>query len=398
MHILVFNQHHHNPDCPATCRHYTFLQELAKKHRVTLISSDGWRKTRITNVYNWAPEKVRIYECKSPYENAMGVFQRFRSFSKYSIYALFKGLTIPKPDVIWAVSTPLSTPWVASKVARLRNIPWVFEVQDLWPQFPIEMGAVKNSQLQRLLFNLEANLCESAAHIITLSPDMTAYMCSLDVAKNKVSTVLNGTDFELIDAISAAGLENIKAAYGLLGKKIILYAGTYGRANAIPSLMQTIRYMASDPNIVFILAGNGYYEPQLQHLALEVPNLKLLPAQPRFKIFELFKLADLSLVTFNNLPVLSSNSPSKLYDSLACGTPVIVTNPGWTKSFIEKHQAGWYSPAEQPLKLANTIKQALKNPKELKSFGKNGAAVARTQFDRQLMINKLEDIFQNAVN
>ncbi|MFD2512707.1 glycosyltransferase family 4 protein [Pontibacter locisalis] len=392
MHIAVFNQHHHNPDCPATCRHYSFLEELAKRHKVTLITSDGWRNIRLTKEYKWVPEGVKLYECNSPYANKMGVVQRIKSFSHYTAYALRIGMTMPKPDIIWAVSTPLSTPWAAAQVAKLRNVPWVFEVQDLWPQFPIEMGAVNNRQLKRLLYKTENKLYRSASEIITLSPDMSEYVHHLEIEQEKVTTILNGTDFTFINAVQQKDVESLREKYKLEGKSVVLYAGTYGRANAVPALMETIRGMASDESIVFLLAGNGYYEPQLQELASQTANLLLLPPQPRYEVFKLFKLADLSLVTFNDLPVLASNSPSKFYDSLACGTPVVVTNPGWTKDFVEDHGCGWYSPAEQPASLATTINEILAQPEELKLAGARGETVARAMFDRKKLAERMEEI------
>jgi glycosyltransferase involved in cell wall biosynthesis len=172
----------------------------------------------------------------------------------------------------------------------------------------------------------------------------------------------------------------------------VLYAGTYGRANDIPTLMLTIKSMASDVDIKFILTGGGYFEPELQELAKQVPNLLLLEPQPRPDVFKLFKLADISLVTFNDLPVLESNSPSKFYDSLACGTPVIVTNPGWTMRFVEEHKVGWYVPAEQPKALAQTIKQVLNKPEQLEHYSQNGAIIARQIFDRKKLVLDMEQV------
>ena len=396
MHIAVFNQHHHNPDCPATCRHYTFLQELAKRHQVTLVASNGWRSIRISDKYDWVPAGVKLHECEVAYANKMGILQRLFSFAGYAAYSFWKGLSIPKPDVFWAVSTPLSTPFIVAQVARLRNIPWVFEVQDLWPSFPIEMGAVKYKWMQRLLFRTEKSLYNSASHIITLSPDMTAYVAGLGVPLAKITTNYNGTDIEQADAVTVQEVEALRQKYGLQGKKVVLYAGTYGRANDMLTLMQAIKQMATDESIKFILTGNGYYEPQLRELAAQVPNLLLMEPLPRPEVFKLFKLADVSVVTFNNLPVLASNSPSKFYDSLACGTPVIVTNPGWTKRFVEEHQVGWYTPAEQSHALAESIKYALSKPEELKAAGARGEAIARSLFNRQMLVKDVEHVLLEA--
>ncbi len=394
MHIAVFNQHHHNPDCPATCRHYTFLGELAKRHEISLITSSAWKQLKITDKYSWVPDGVQLHELNVPYYNKMGIAQRLFSYTGYAAYAIAKGLTMPKPDVTWGVSTPLSTPWVAAKVAQARNVPWVFEVQDLWPSFPIEMGAVKSKWMQRQLYSLEKSLYKSASHIVTLSPDMTDYVVGLGISREKILTNLNGTDLDVAAKVTAEDVQELREKYGLAGKRIVLYAGTYGRANDIPTLMKAAEQLAPDASIKFVFTGGGFYEPELQQLSQRLSNVLLLPPIPRPDVFKLFKLADISVVSFNDLPVLAANSPSKFYDSLACSTPAIVTNPGWTKAFVEKYDCGWYTPAEQPALLAETIKRVLANPEELKQAGLRGEAVAAEQFDRKQLARQVEDVLQ----
>lgn len=396
MHIAVFNQHHHNPDCPATCRHYTFLEKLAKKHEVSLITSSGWRSVRITNNYSWAPEGVKLYEQHVPYQNKMGVSRRLFSYGGYAAYAFAKGITLLKPDVIWAVSTPLSTPWAAAQAAKVRHIPWVFEVQDMWPAFPIEMGAIQDKWLQERLYGMERKLYQRASHIITLSPDMEEQVISTGISPDKVTTVLNGTDIELADAVTVADVQALRQKYSLEGKQLVLYAGTFGRANDIPGLMRAAALLAGNPNIVLGFVGSGFYETQLKELADNQLNVLLLPPQPRTEIFKFFKLAALTVVSFNDLPVLASNSPSKLYDSLACSTPIIVTNPGWTKSFVEQYACGWYSPAEQPQALASMIQQVLSDLPGLAETGNRGKQIARKLFDRQQLADDMEDILLKA--
>lgn len=366
------------------------MEYLAKRHKVSLITSSAWKQLRITDRYSWVPEGVDLYEQEVPYSNKMGVRRRLVSYGGFAAYSLAKGLAIPKPDVIWGVSTPLSTPWMAARVARLRHIPWVFEVQDLWPSFPIEMGAVKREWLKRRLYRLEKNLYQSTNHIITLSPDMEDYVVAQGIAQDKVSTVLNGTDLEMAAAATPDKVETMRKQYDLQGKQVVLYAGTFGRANDIPTLMQAAELMAQQPDIVFVLAGGGYYDGELKKLALRLPNLMLLPPQPRPDVFTLFKLAALSLITFNDLPVLASNSPAKLYDSLACGTPVLVTNPGWTKAFVEEHRCGWYTPAGKPEALARKILEVVTDTEVRRSAGLNGQAISSQLFDRQQLAAQVE--------
>lgn len=392
MHITVFNQHHHSPDCPATCRHYSFLKYLAQRHEIRLITSSAWRQSKITDDYSWVPAGVELYEQDVPYRNNMGVIRRSLSFAGYAGYGLLKGISLPQTDFIWGISTPLSTPWVAAQVAKWHKVPWLFEVQDLWPDFPIEMGAVKNKWLQQKLYNLEHSLYKRADHIITLSTDMTEHVAAKGINREKITTIVNGTNLELVKAVRVEEVEELRIKLNLKGKQVVLYAGTYGRANDIPSLMQAAEALADHPTIRFVYTGSGYYRAQLEELAKRLPNLHLLPPQPRPEVFKLFHLADISLVSFNNLPVLATNSPAKFYDSLACGTPVVVTNPGWTKSFVEKYRCGWYAPAETPATLAKLIKNALGNPEELALAGARGKAAALEQFDRQNLAQEVEQI------
>src|SRR5690606_24357471 len=102
--------------------------------------------------------------------------------------------------------------------------------------------------------------------IITLSPDMTAYVEGLGIPAAKVSTNYNGTDQDQADTVSSQQVEALRQKYNLKQKQVVLYAGTYGRANDIPVIMQVIRSMAVDKSIKFILTGSGYYEPQLREL------------------------------------------------------------------------------------------------------------------------------------
>ncbi len=367
-----------------------------EQHEISLITSSAWRKLNITSDYSWVPDGVKVYEQHVPYQNSMGVGQRLLSYGGYAAYSFAKGLSIPKPDVLWAVSTPLSTPWTVAKVARLRGVPWVFEVQDLWPSFPIEMGGVKHKSLQRQLYRQEKKLYECANHIIALSPDMSDYIGSLGIPNEKITTNYNGTDLKFAALADLESVERLRAEHMLQGKQVVLYAGTFGRANDIPVLLRAAEILVQERHIQFVFAGAGYGEPLIRELAAKQSNITLLPPLPRHQVFSLFRLADLSVISFKDLPVLAYNSPAKFYDSLACGTPVLVTNPGWTKGFVERHACGWYTPAGQPAALAAKVKQVLAQPEILKAAGANGTAIASQSFDRQQLVGQVEQVLLKA--
>ena len=398
MHIAVFSQYHTNPDCPATSRHYTLLAHIAKTHRVTLLTTPAWKGQRLTQEFAWVPPGVEIREARVPYNNKMGPARRALAFAHYAGWAVREGLRIDKPDVIWGISTPLTAAWAAAQVARWRRVPWVFEVQDLWPSFPIAMGAVPTALARQQLYRLEKRLYASAKHILPLSPDMARYVTDLGIAPSKVTTVLNGTDLELAARATPDAVARLRNQHGLAGKRVVLYAGTFGRANDIPTLVAAAEAMAAaDADTVWLFLGHGFYEPLVAAAAARWPGrIRLVGGQARHEVFSWFALAEVAVVSFLGLPVLDSNSPAKLYDSLAVGTPVVVTNQGWTKALVEQHGCGWYVPAGNAPALAAQLRALLAQPATVAAAGARGQQLAIAEFDRQRIARQIQQLLETA--
>lgn len=398
MHIAVFSQYHTNPDCPATSRHYTLLAHIAKTHRVTLLTTPAWKSQRLTREFPWVPPGVEIREAAVPYENKMGPARRALAFAQYAAWAVRAGLRIEKPDVIWGISTPLTAAWAASQVAKWRRVPWVFEVQDLWPAFPIAMGAVPTALARQQLYQLEKRLYKSAQHILPLSPDMTHYVTDLGIPADKVTTVLNGTDLELAARATPEAVEALRQKQGLTGKRVILYAGTFGRANDIPTLVAAAEAMAADDSdVVWLFLGHGFFEPLIKAAAASWPGrIRLVGGQARHEVFTWFALASVSVVSFLGLPVLDSNSPAKLYDSLAVGTPVVVTNSGWSKQLLEQEGCGWFTPAGDALALVTLLTRLLAQPVALAAAGARGRKLAAQAFNRQSLAAVVQRVLEDA--
>ena len=399
MHVAVFSQYHTNPDCPATSRHYALLEHLAKTHRVTLLTTPAWASQRLTQEFPWVPAGVELRQANVRYDNAMGPARRALAFAQYAAWAVREGLRMERPDVIWGISTPLTAAWAAARVARWRRVPWVFEVQDLWPSFPVAMGAVPTALARRQLFRMERRLYESARHILPLSPDMSRYITDLGVAPDKVTTVLNGTDLDLAARATPAAVAALRRGLGLAaGQRVVLYAGTFGRANDLPTLVAAAEATAAaDPGVTWLFLGHGYYAPLVAAAAARWPGrIRLVGGQARHAVFGWFALADVALVSFLDLPVLDANSPAKLYDALAVGTPVVVTNRGWTKTLVEREGCGWYVPAGNAPVLAARLRELLAQPADLQAAGERGRELAKRDFDRQRLAAVVQQILENA--
>lgn len=395
MHIVLFYQYHHNPDCAATGRYYTFMKRWARRHSVTLVTTDAWVSKRITHRYPWVPPGVHLVELHVPYDNAMSPARRMRAFLRYAVKAVGHGLLIPTPDVIVGTSTPLTAAWAAAQAARLRRVPWVFEVRDLWPDFPIQMGSVPSSWMRHLLYRMEHSLYRSAAHVVALSPDMASHIRRFR-RDGGVTTLLNGTDLDLIQHGSENEVDHLRTVHDLQGKQVVLYAGSLGRANNIPLLLDAASRLQHRADLQFVVLGYGYMQEAAQAAARQLRNLTVLPPQPRHAMGAWYRLAALTLVPFLDLPVLATNAPSKLFDSLGAGTPVLVTNPGWTKTLVETHACGWYAPASDAEAIAGCIDRVTQTQNQLREAGERGRSLAHDAFDRQILAERLEQILVDA--
>jgi glycosyltransferase involved in cell wall biosynthesis len=281
---------------------------------------------------------------------------------------------LDRPDVVFGSSTPLTLGVVAACAARYWRVPWVFEVRDLWPDFPIQMGAIPFRPVQRLLYRVERWLYRDAAHVVTASPDQADHVRRFVSSSEPVSTVSYGTELDVVDAITPDELDALRAQYALPDRPIVLYAGSFGRANAIPALINTAEQCADRDDVCFVVTGRGYHEPALRRAAQRNPVLRVLPPQSRRRALAFFRLADLSLVPFIDRPVLAPNAPS----------------------LVRRHGCGWSVPAAHPQLLAERIATLLNHPDWLRQAGENGADLARQRFDRSTHMRRLRAIIESA--
>jgi len=410
VHVLVVLQHYHTPDCDTAARPWALVRALASEHRVTVLTTDAGRRKRITHDFDWVPDGARLETVRVPYANEMATPERLRAFLAYAAKALWTGLRGPRPDLVYASSTPLTVGAVGAALAARWRCPWVFEVQDLWPDFPIQMGALEAAGparplLRRALYGLEHFLYRSADRVVTVSPDMAAHVRQFTEAR-KVFSVEYGTDLDLLpqaDVTQADGGTRATPSEPLRERlpvsehtKIVLYAGNFGRANDLRTLVEAARRTPSRPRDVhFVFAGSGYHRPLLSRAARRLPGVSLLDPLPYPKTLALFEQVDLSLVSFLDRPVLSANAPSKFFDSLAAGTPVVVTNPGWTKHFVEQHRCGWYVPAEAPGALTHRLETLVHDDEQRCQAARNARRAARAHFDRAAHMNELLSIIED---
>lgn len=394
MHILYIHQHFTTPGLGGGTRSYEFARRFAAVgHRVTVLAG---RPLDPAILADELPSGVRVINAVTHYENRMGWGERVLSFLRFASRATWHGWNI-RPDVIYASSTPLTVALPALVLSRRWRVPFVFEVRDLWPEAPVQIGALRSPALIRVLRRFERHVYRQATHIIALSPGMRAGVLRAGIAPAKVSMIPNAADLRLFDPgpVDASFLRGS----GLADRPTVVYAGALGVANAVELLGDAaVRLDRRGSNAQIVVAGDGKQRPYLEERVRShgLRNLVVLGRRPKSDIVSLYRAAWAGLVLFRDVPVLQTNSPNKFFDLLAAGRPVITNMRGWIAELVDGERIGFTVPPTDSEALADAIEAACEG-KAFASMSANARALAEREFDRDVLARRVEAVLARAV-
>lgn len=397
--ILYIHQYFKSPNQPGGTRSYWFSKKLIERgHSVTMVSARELQNKLIENVII---EVINVIYIKNAYSNDMGVFRRFFSFVRFMILATIVCLKQKNIDLIYATSTPLTVGFPALICNIFKRIPYIFEVRDLWPEVPIQMGGLNNSILQGIAIGFEKLIYKRAKHIVALSPGMKEGVINRGTPEAKVSMIPNMSKIDKFwkreKNIEIAKRFNID-----LNKFNVIHFGTMGIANGLEYIIDAAEILKNERNqsINFILLGKGGVKPRLMELSqkLELYNIQFIDAQPMDIVSEIVNLCDVSIVPFKNIPILQTNSPNKLFDSLSAGIPIIVNSAGWTKVLVEENKCGTYVNPEEPEELASILKNWNYSPDLIKQMGSSARTLAENEYDKSILVEQFITTIENSVH
>jgi glycosyltransferase involved in cell wall biosynthesis len=313
-------------------------------HTVEMISSHN-KKAGLEII-----DGIRVHYLRIPYDNSYGFFRRLWAYGLFVLKARQIARKIGTADLAYVMTTPLTTGFIATWIKRRLNIPYYFEVGDLWPDVPVEMGVIGNPILKKWLFRKEKEFYEQAEKVIALSPDIasnirTKTVTPVEVIPNMADTAFFTPTFRTVEIT----LENPLK---------ILYCGAHGRANQLEFLIDAARAVQSLP-IRFTLMGAGSEKKRIFQLATELTNITFLPHGSKEDVREQLAQHDALYISFQNLPMLHTGSPNKFFDALAAGKMIISNLGGWTAELIKEHQLGFAYSGAHPEQFCASIERYL---------------------------------------
>jgi len=384
-------------------RSYEFSRRMVEAgHEVVMITSGSRLPERYSErlFARGDVDGIDVRSVRVRYSNYMGYGRRIISFLAFTFGATWLALTAPRPDVVFATSTPLTAGvpgWIA---ATVRRAPFVFEVRDLWPEAAIQLGALKRQGvLARMAKTLERFLYRRSASVIALSPGMAEGVILEGIPAARVHMIPNSCDLDLFRP-GPKDPEFVER-YALGERFVVGYAGAIGPSNAledsVPEAARLLKGRGRD-DIVFLVVGDGKCLPLIREIKERdgLDNLILAGSMPKRDIPRVTRTADALMALFADVPILYTNSPNKFFDGLATGRPMIVNSPGWTKQLLEEYGAGVYVPPGDGVSLAAEIERLADNPDETRRMGERARRLAEERFDRNDLAEQFVDVLEEA--
>ncbi len=372
MHILYIHQYYRTPEQGGCVRSFHISQGMVEAgHQVTILT--GADASRIEK-----HGQVEVRYLKVPYRNEFGFLKRIVAFLLFVQKAKKEIKRLPKVDLPYVVTTPLTTGLIALHLKKNHQIPYIFEVGDLWPEAPIQMGVIRNPFLKKILYRFEARCYQQAQQVIALSPAIQHWIQSRNPGVEVISipNFSNNTLFNLSKRKLDTSLFHIG------------YIGTYGKANKLSDLTHLAKKCEQEGiSIHFHLMGEGAFEFSLRSSTQSLSNITFYQHGSQVEVKDLLDQVDAVYVSFDpDVEILNTGSPNKFFDGLAAGKLIIINFHGWIRELIELHQCGFYH--RNPEDFIRKIKPFIQDEALLRSFQKNARSLAEKEFDKDLLVRK----------
>jgi glycosyltransferase involved in cell wall biosynthesis len=404
VHILLIHQAFAALDEPGGTRHHELARFLADQgHRVTVIASPVSYLTGNMGISsgNATPNTqisghitiLRAYTYAALHRSFV---HRVFSFISFMASSFWMGLKVRSVDLVWGTSPPIFQGVTAWALARLKRVPFLFEVRDLWPAFAIQVGVLHNPLLVRASLWLERFLYRRADRLMVNSPGFIEHVHRRGA--RQVTLIPNGADTRMFDP--AADGAAFRSAHGLEGKFVVLYAGAHGMSNDLGVVLEAADRIRNRPEIAIVLLGDGKDKPALQRraAALNLPNVHFVASIPKTEMPTALAAANACLAILKPIPLYATVYPNKVFDYMAAGRAVILAIDGVIREVIESSQAGIFVPPGDPAALAEAIGCLADDPARAITMGMRGRQQVEARFDRAALAAQLEQLMQELVS
>lgn len=370
-------------------------------HRITVLAgmshyNTGKKSERYRGKFLFVDEfapNIKVIRChvSEAYNvNFMGRLWAYFSFVFSSICGgIFKAKG--KYDVIVVTSPPLFVGLTAYVLSRLKRLPFVFEIRDLWPESAIDTGVLKNGFIIKLAFWFERFIYKKARLINVLTPAFRDVLINRkNVPESKIIFIPNASDFSLSDdLLKTFDVKSFRKEHNLNGHLTLTYVGAHGVANHLIQVIETAELLR-DKEVMFLLIGEGMEKIMLKAEVerRKLKNVRFIDAVPKKEVFKYILASDIGMSVLKNVDTFKTVYSNKTFDYMSCKKPILMAIDGVSRQLVEDAKAGSFVEPENPADFAEKIKLYMDNPKLMQEQGESGYKYAKKHFDRAELANR----------
>lgn len=326
--------------------------------------------------------------------------KRIINYTSFAVSAAIIGLfNINKPDLIYVYHPPATIGFSALVLSLIYRAPFVYDIQDLWPDTLIATGMLNNQKILKIIDRYCRIIYSRASRIVVLSQGFKKLLISRGVPSSKIDVIYNWCDEKQTKNFESA--EYLRKQYSLAGKFNIVFAGTMGKAQALSSMLDVaVKLQDSFSDIQFVFIGEGIETERLKKkkLKLNLRNVIFIPRQPVSKIGRFLDMADVLLVHLKNDPLFTITIPSKTQAYMAAGKPILMAVKGDAAELINTSRSGVVCEPENVEDIAQCIISLYRMPRSaLKNMGTNGKDYYNKNLSFDIGVEKFNSVFKDVV-
>ena len=387
MKVLLIHQAFVSPNDAGGTRHY----ELAKR----LVDTGGEFAIVASDLNYLSGRKIKSPPAEG--ENYSGVqvrrawtysaihrsfTWRVFSFLTFMVTSVWTALSIKNVDLVIGTSPPIFQAVSAWVISVLKWRPFLLEIRDLWPEFAVDMGVLKNPVLIWLARRLERFLYARANHLLVNSPAYRDYLIGLGIPKHKISFIANGVDPDMFLVENTTG--GLRSEYDLTQKFLVTYAGAMGMANNLEVVLEAAQLLEDVPEIHFLLVGDGKDRTKLEQLAADMglANVTFAGSRPKSQMPAVLAESNVCLAVLRDIPMFRTTYPNKVFDYMAAARPLVLAIDGVIRQVVEAADGGIAVPPGDPQAMAEAVRKLHSDPDRSLQMGLSGRDYVVKFFDR----------------
>lgn len=379
MHVRIIHQYFRTPGEGGGLRTWHIGKYLVSQgYQVSVITAGNSQGYRVLET-----EGMKVHYLPVYYSNHLKFVSRVHAFWLFVWHSLRLLYKLPKADAHYILTTPLTTGIIGMVMKRLRGIPYLFEVGDLWPLAPQQLGVLTNPFLLKVGRWLEKRSYSNAHTLIGLSPQISTYLKSKNPGK-PVFTIPNISDTEFFEPCPKPS--EVEERYGVKDSFVVSYIGTLGLANHLDYLIESVKQFPHSLPVKVLIMGEGAQSDHLKQLVTPGDPVQFLPQAGRNIVRDVISISDAMYISFKDVPVLQTGSPNKLFDGLAGGKLIIVNFQGWVKDLIETSECGKFHNPHDPESLKFLLEKFIESPTMLRTYQFNARRLAVDRFSQDKIL------------